>query len=545
MKRFNLSGPQDIMALLVRRKWWFVLPFIALSCAAVLMAWILPRMYVSTSLVRITPRDLSKDFVKDLVSGSTAQRVSTIQQTVLSRTNLNSILDDFKNDFPDLQKLDIEERANKLRDKIDVKFDVNTVGREEIPLTYFHISYQNRNAALAQKITTKLTDLFIREDNKTRETQVNGQVSFLKDGVEDLARRLKESDTKLRDLKESKGNSLPNLLLTTMAGLETLKAQRRQDANARDSVQSDLAGVNTQLAVTPQYIPKPPTPVIAPPTIIENPKITDYKKALKELEDLRAKYTENFPPVILARERVDKLKKELTTEDLANLNRKEEKPAQTTPAAETILNPAYQGLLTLQEKYKKDLEGKERNLKETDDSIAKQMQVLQQAPKSEQDIAEVARENVDLNIQYSKLKNDLATAQLSESAETSEKGSQFKVIDAANFPVSPTKPSKSVLAGAGVMVSLLIGLALGLLVDIANQKMWTLSDIETILGATVLVEIPEIVTAADVAAVRRKKIKQLVSGFVIASVYGVCLYLVYLHQAFVLKTLDPLIQRFY
>jgi len=545
MKRFNLSGPQDIMALLVRRKWWIVFPFIGLSCAVVLLAYILPKMYVSQSSILITPRDVPKDFVKDLISGSAAQRVTTIQQLVLSRTSLNQVIDEYKDDFPEYQKLDIEKRASKLRSQIEVKFNTETVGHEELPLTYFNVSYQNRDPRMAQRITAKLTDLFITEDNRNRENQVNETVTFLEGSLEKLGTRLKDSDTRVKELKERRGNSLPDQVAATVTKLATLDGVRRSDQNSRDEAKSRLSGVERDLAITSQYVPKPAAPVIAVPIAAENPKIAEYKNAMAELARLQARYTDSFAPVILAKETVDRLRKELTPEQLASVDRKEEKTPVTAPVAETMLNPAYQNLLRLQEQAKNDLDRAEKNLKDTQDTIAKNEKILSEAPKSEQDIAEVVRENGDLNKQYLEMKNKLSEAQLSESAENSEKGSQFKVIDTANLPLSPTRPSKSVIAGAGMMVSLFVGLALAFIIDIANQKMWTLADVESILGTSVLVEIPEIVTAADLLAVRRRKIKQIISTVVIASAYGVCLYLVYIHQGFFLRSLEPLIQRFY
>jgi len=66
MKLVNLSGPQDVAALLIRRKWWVILPFIGLSAAVMLITTMLPPMYVSQSLIIINPRAVPNDFVKDL-----------------------------------------------------------------------------------------------------------------------------------------------------------------------------------------------------------------------------------------------------------------------------------------------------------------------------------------------------------------------------------------------------------------------------------------------------------------------------------------------
>ena len=139
----------------------------------------------------------------------------------------------------------------------------------------------------------------------------------------------------------------------------------------------------------------------------------------------------------------------------------------------------------------------------------------------------------------------LTTSKLSESAESSQKGSQFLIVDPANYPLDAAKPNKPTIALVGILLSLLAGIAVGVVVDIANQKMWTLSDVEVLLGAPVLVEIPEIITPADLKERYRKRNTHIALLAALSAVYGVCLYLIYTHQSGVLNRIDPLIMRLY
>jgi uncharacterized protein involved in exopolysaccharide biosynthesis len=178
MKRINLNGPQEIMALLVRRKWWIVYPFLALSCAVVLLTHMLPRLYESKALVLIQPRDVPNDFVKDLLGGSTGQRLNAIQQTVLSSTNLREILSEFRDSLPEYKNLNIEDQILSLRNRIDLVFNTTGGGGEPSTTTSFTIAYSNRNPDVAQKITEKVTSAFIKQDSMARETKIGGSVSF-------------------------------------------------------------------------------------------------------------------------------------------------------------------------------------------------------------------------------------------------------------------------------------------------------------------------------------------------------------------------------
>src|SRR2546426_12161947 len=129
--RVGLDGTKDVLELVVRRKWWVVLPFVALSCAAGVLTYILPRTFVSETLILVRPRDVPEDFVKDLTAGSPEERLKAIEQTILSRTNLIQILRELGDRLPDLSRMNMDEKVIRLRSQINILFEVqkSTAGK--------------------------------------------------------------------------------------------------------------------------------------------------------------------------------------------------------------------------------------------------------------------------------------------------------------------------------------------------------------------------------------------------------------------------------
>src|SRR5687768_15540728 len=84
--RIALNSPQAIVALLVRRRWWIIAPFLALTGTVVVLTNNLPRTFVSSTLILVQPRDIPSNFVVDLIAGTVDERLNSIKQTVLSRT---------------------------------------------------------------------------------------------------------------------------------------------------------------------------------------------------------------------------------------------------------------------------------------------------------------------------------------------------------------------------------------------------------------------------------------------------------------------------
>src|SRR5438128_8215381 len=117
MKKLSFSGPEDYLALVTRRKWWAIVPFLVLSATAVLVARLLPGIYVSETLILAEP-ELSNEVVKDLINVSMEKRLREIQEIVLSRTNLLRIIAEFESGLKDYRGLDDQKRATALRNDI-------------------------------------------------------------------------------------------------------------------------------------------------------------------------------------------------------------------------------------------------------------------------------------------------------------------------------------------------------------------------------------------------------------------------------------------
>src|SRR3989442_8749732 len=181
MKKLSFSGLEDYLALITRRKWWAIMPFLLLSATVILVARLLPDIYVSETLILLEP-ELTSDFVKDLVNVSMEQRLREIQETVLSRTNLLRISTEFERELNDYRRLDDEKRVTALRN--DINIDFQTERGFGSPVFGFRVSYQNRDPKLAQKITSRLASLFIEYDGRNRGQVVSGTTEFLNNELE-------------------------------------------------------------------------------------------------------------------------------------------------------------------------------------------------------------------------------------------------------------------------------------------------------------------------------------------------------------------------
>src|SRR5690606_27825366 len=160
-----------------RRKWWILTVALVLSTATSVIALMLPSFYESETLILVQPRDIPEDVVRDFVTADTQQRLIAIQETVLSRTNLLRIINEFKDGFYSIPHLSPPDQVERLRNRISIEITTDRQSRSTV-VPYFRIAYQDREPEMAQKITARLASLFIEYDTRTRETQVFGTAEF-------------------------------------------------------------------------------------------------------------------------------------------------------------------------------------------------------------------------------------------------------------------------------------------------------------------------------------------------------------------------------
>jgi len=314
--RIGLNSPQAFLALVIRRRWWIIAPFVALTCMVLVLTKSLPKVYVSKTLILVKPREVPSNFVVDLIAGSVEERLRSIEQTVMSRTNLVDIIREFGDQLPELQRLNQDAKVEKLRGQINIAFTTGSVVNGVKQITYFTISYENQNPVLAQKIASKLTRLFIAQDGAVRESQVVGTKDFFSRELLKVSSDLQESEARLKGMRAARQYELPERLDTNLRRLENLGQDSRTVEEAIGRNITQRLNTNELLAQTQPTIPKPiastggssssaATPA-APP---EDQKILDYRKLKQQYEQVTAVYGERYPDSRTLRAMLDQSQK--------------------------------------------------------------------------------------------------------------------------------------------------------------------------------------------------------------------------------------------
>src|SRR5262249_14155649 len=151
--------------------------------------------------------------------------------------------------------------------------------------------------------------------------------------------------------------------------------------------------------------------------------------------------------VLAAKARLDRIKEKTPPALIqAAATQDETIPDQTSTQQSAVEpNPLYVRLANQLQEVKTELDIRQKEKAGIDSESAKYSHRVEATPKTEQDIAEAQRQTDDVKKDYEDLKNKLAQARLAESLESKQKGSQFVIVDPANYPLEPNKPDKRIV----------------------------------------------------------------------------------------------------
>jgi polysaccharide biosynthesis transport protein len=493
MKKLLLASPFDYLAILVRRKWWVVVPFLVLLLPALFLVYQLPDVYISEASILVEPREVPNDFVRNLVSTSPEQRLTAIQQEILSRSNLLKIINEFDEDLHNLKHLPVDQQIDAMRRQISLGVPAAR-DRKNAPAFSFRIAYQSQDPALAQRIANRLTALFIEYDNRSREVQVYGTREFLESELQRIARQLEETDSRLRQIRDQYRYELPGQLQGNLINYEQLQNQKKANRESLDRYNSLRLSLQRQIAETSDVLSQP-VPVARGGNPTQN-TLGEYSQKVALLRELSTRYTDNHPDVKRLTAEIERLRATLPPETVA-----EPDGLVTQP------NPLHANLTRQLEEVETEIRIRQREDQWLDGEIAKFGQRVRNAPLAEQAIAPLERTRDELARQYQDLNNKLAQTMLSQSLETQQKGDRFVVYEPANLPRSPSKPNRFILLAMAFFLSMGVALGTAIGVDFTSQKLWTQSEVERLLGVPVLVEIPEILTEQESRQKKRRSLR--------------------------------------
>src|SRR5246127_5675154 len=183
-QQFDIGTLLDI----VRRRHLQFLILLFLGWLAVWSSsWFLQARYKSVTSILVEAPAMPKNYVMPNVNDDLQSRLQSISQQILSRTRLLLIINELNlYNRKNKQGLSPDDKVERMKKDINIELVKDRDGG----IQAFTISYLAPDPRTAQKVTGKLTSLFIEENLKVRQQQSEGTTQFIQSQLEAARRSL-------------------------------------------------------------------------------------------------------------------------------------------------------------------------------------------------------------------------------------------------------------------------------------------------------------------------------------------------------------------
>jgi succinoglycan biosynthesis transport protein ExoP len=491
---------QRYLGIAKRRHLHFLVPFFFGWAVVWVASWVLPPRYQSATLILVEQPSMPKDYVTPNINDDLQQRMQSITQQILSRTNLLSIIDKFhlysrKHGAPTP-----DDKVAGMRKDIDIALVRDTHNQ----ITAFNVSYTSGDPHLAQQVTGELTNLFINENLEVRQQQSEGTTQFLESQLEAAQRDLAAQEERIRDFKAKHVGEMPGQLTSNLQILQGIQAQLQTEEDTLNSARQQRVYLQT---MADQYRATQGSAKTSDGAPTGLPAVDDQLQKLRaQLADLSSHYTDRHPDVKKLKEEIAK-NEARRSQLLAALKNKasdsgsDESSGNTAdPTQVTMLAPIESQLRSNQ----LEIANREHSIASLKAKIEDYQGRLNQEPIREQQLADLTRGYDQTKATYDDLLKKKNESKMATSMELLQQGERFRVVDPPSLPQKPAFPDRIKFCAAGLGIGLALGLAVIGAFEMFDDRLHTAKDIKKVLPTEIIGEIPTIETFSDLSTAKRR-----------------------------------------
>ncbi len=520
---------EDYLNIIRRNVGWIAGPTMLGLTLSVVISFFWRDVYVSKAAIRVVPPAVPERYVPTNVNVQMAERVNTMQQTILSRNTLTNIIQTYDLYRKERTREPMEDIIEQMRKDIIVGSLQRLGGGGNNAAFVVGFSYENRYTA--QKVTRDLMTRFIDENIRERFQQSQQTTQFLQDQYDQAKTDLDQIERKLTQFQMENAGRLPESMgsnLNTMSVLEsrvsTLNTNISRAKQEQLMLETESRAARERLNALLKLPPEASTGGAAAGSGQALPSESDLEIARvdrdiqgleRAIERMLEQYTSTYPDVIRLKSRLSTAKKE--KEDLLNrkLAIKEAPQQRAAGSAAPRMNPQRMREVAEGEAIITRLQGQirakelevERYIREIGDVEKKSKEVqgrIELGPIGASQLSQLSRDHEMAKRRYDDLKAKLSESRTASEVEERKQGETLEVLDLPSLPETPTYPSRTVWIVAGGILGLILGAVMAAVRELKDTSLKTLKDIRAYTHINVLGSIP--LLENDLVVRRRRRL---------------------------------------
>lgn len=546
-----------------RRKWQCLVPAVGAMVICAMLALFLPSIYRSQGLILIETQDIPEDLVQTTVTGLIEERLEALNRTMLSRSRLLDIIEQFDLYSAERGRQSMSEIIAKMRENIQVEMVTTEVHDAERArsgtATYaFTLSFDGKNPDKVLQVTNRLVSLYLEANIKSRKHQTRSAFEYLEGRLENLDAQISDVERRIGEFKEENKFYLPELMPVNIRLLDRVEGNLRFKQDDLEKNLTKQQYWTGELAAKPQYIQVRTTGgqrLITPEEELDRMR--------RDLVALKATKSADHPDVITLQKQVDALEEQVKyrqdmEEYSTELEQKENELAMLlktyTPEHPDVrrlqaeVDQLHADIDSLSERFlikpkhkemelnpqwvqaKNELESTKINvarLRRDVEGLLEQREEIQHrintAPQVEVQYNILVSELDTLTTERDELLKRMLAAKESKGLEESGLGEQFTLVDPPVLPDKPHSPNRPLLFALGFVLSLTLGAGIGFTSHLLDRTVHDADELSAITGIPVLAVIPVLGEGPALTRMQTFR-KRLLPVIILAAAAGLLLF---------------------
>lgn len=468
-------GWQDYVALFVRRKRAFLIPFFTILAGSLVMGLLTPKVYRAQTTILVQEANIMNPLIEGLaISTTVGDRLGLLRSEILSWSSLTRLITELGLDKKVRSPLDLERLVQDLRKDIQV-----TMRGSNLVM----IAYEHQIPALTQKLVNSVSRIFLERNQAAQSSETGIAITFLEEEMAVYKKKLEESEEALREFRE--------LYLTQMPVAVELNNQ---------IVDLELQRAELLIENTDKH-----------------PAVIDVTRRIEDMKVRRDEEIKRFIAKSLAKGHNPQIYQGLLEvigkaelQDVPGLDPARVREAQSAyeawvkrldqPTQETNPVLAPQQVQVAVETGQAQGEGSAAAKLVGSGPVS-----ISLAPWQEQELARLTRDYEVTSNTYHHLQERLERAKITERLGTSDEGVKIKVLEPARLPLRPVRPKLALIGLFGLLLGAFVGAGAVFAAEYLDQSFQSAEDAQLALGVPVLGSISTIVTPEDIELRRRRR----------------------------------------
>ena len=285
---------------------------------------------------------------------------------------------------------------------------------------FIKIEYKAQDPAVAFKVVSKVTELFIKDASESKRNESREAFLFIDKQVKSYKEQLQQAENRL---KAFKSGNIDGTEEDVSGRITSLRAQiEEMELNLEDQ-NTKVASLEKQLASESRYIAR-------------KYRADVYRERLAEaqsrLSTLRLSYKETYPDVVALKYQIEDLKKAIQDANEADFGEGSE------DSVESNVNPLYEELRLALSNAKVAVDTIKRRLRLTKGLLEEEYERLKRIAEQEAQLAELTRDYTVTKEIYEEMLDRKEKARLSMTLDIEGQGVNYKIQEPATFPLNPS-----------------------------------------------------------------------------------------------------------